>query len=63
MQELVDPLAWEMEGLDTCEGINHESAPVVDGVLAGTQLALSTAHFDDRNMASLQRRGRSKKNR
>lgn len=60
LQELVDPLAWEMEAFQTCEGINHESATVVDGVAAGQQLATSTAHFAERDAAFIgSRRNRS----
>lgn len=57
----MDPLAWEMEALQTCEGISHESAEVVDGVAAGQQLALSSAHFAERDAAFPQSRKKSKK--
>ena len=55
-QELVDPLAWELEALRTCEGINHESAQTVEPALAGAQLALAAAHFAVRDAATEQRR-------
>ena len=61
MQELVDPLAWETEAFQTCEGINHESAAVVDGLEAEQQLALSSAHFAERDAAFPQNRRKSKK--
>ena len=55
MQELIDPLAWEMEALRTCEGINHESAEAVDPAHAGAQLAVAAAHFSVRDAAKRQR--------
>ncbi len=60
MQELIDPLAWEMEALRTCEGINHESAEAVEPAHAGAQLALAAAHFAARDAATQQRQRQSK---
>ena len=51
-QELIDPLAWEMEALRTCEGINHESAEAVEPAHAGAQLALAAAQFAARDAAT-----------
>ena len=50
----MDPLAWELEALRTCEGINHESAQAVDPGYAGSQLALAAAHFAVRDEATQQ---------
>ena len=56
--ELIDPLAWEMEALRTCEGINHESAETVEPAHAGAQLALAAAHFAARESATRQRQSK-----
>ena len=52
-----------MEGYHTCEGIEHESATLVDGVAAGEQLILSTSHFAERDSASTQSKKQLKKKR
>ena len=54
----MDPLAWELEALRVCEGINHATAEVVDPAHAGAQLALSAAHFAVRDADNAKAAGR-----
>ena len=54
----MDPLAWELEAVRVCEGINHEAAEAVEPAHAGAQLALSAAHFAARDAATDRRQRR-----